>query len=218
MQIKPFIHTSLFIALMLGEISIGNSNSYYEDDDEFTSTSTQLKNGWGWYHLNSANATCTEQTECLTVIGVPVEEDDYDPFERNNDEPEDRWDYEPSGGGGDSDSTQEQEQKMKLAVCLSKANDDLKICKDDSARHRISERQKCEEANSLQFTLIRVGGALIKKFGGKAIGLLPGNEDLSHYVGQNCDQQYQDDLFYDVTECEHKEKREIIICEAVHGN
>lgn len=126
---------------------------------------------------------------------------------------------EPGFGYPDnSDLTPEQERRQKLASCKSKANDELKICLDDAGRHRQIEFTKCEEANSIQHTFIRVGGFLIKRFGGKAKGLLPGYEELASYVGQNCKMNHDNDLLSDRDSCNHKKERETIICEAVYGN
>lgn len=122
------------------------------------------------------------------------------------------------GHPGYIELTPEQERRLQMARCQSKANDNLKICKDDSAYYRKQERAKCEDANSLTHTLVRVGGRLIRRIPGtKVKGLLQGYEELAPYVGQNCAQNYDDDLLSDLNACEHKEKRELIVCEAVHG-
>lgn len=116
------------------------------------------------------------------------------------------------------DVTPEQERRQKLAGCKSKANDDLKICLDDAGYHRGTQFADCEQANSIQYTFVRVGGSIVRRLGGKAKGLLPGYEELAPYVGQNCQMNHDSNLRSNRDSCNHKKERETIICEAVYGN
>lgn len=124
-----------------------------------------------------------------------------------------------SGYPNNSGLTPEQERRTKLAVCKGEANNNEKICEDNSIRNRRIEFDDCEYANSVEYTLIVIGGRIIQRIPGKiARGLLPSNEAYAQYVGRNCPIDRDDALRSDKNSCEHKERNDILVCEAVYGS
>lgn len=112
MLIGKFTKCSLFTALMMCNIVIPTEHGFVEDDDDFSATTTkQLNSGWGWLHLNSAQADddCTNQDDCgITVTGTPSDPDpwpldfywDVNIYDYDNT-------YRSEGGGSDSDEVEE---------------------------------------------------------------------------------------------------------------
>lgn len=71
----------------------------------------------------------------------------------------------------------------------------------------------------MQYTVITIGGRIIRRIPGKiARGLLPSYELYAKYVGRNCPIDRDDALRSDKNSCEHTERQDIIVCEAVHGS
>lgn len=116
------------------------------------------------------------------------------------------------------DVTPEQERRTNLAQCKRDAITVRDSCYHNHTRYRQDERDKCEDANSLQHTFVGVGGSVIRRLPGKAKGLLPAYEELAPYVGLNCGQTYNDDLTSDKEKCVSDKEKTDVYCEALHGN